>query len=86
MKMETRSNLLTSLATKLTTFPGAVSPKAVLFRRNAYHKETEKINHSATECSLLQSKACIKIRKANIVFEIFELALPFYKQRNKQRP
>lgn len=36
MKIETRSNLFTSLATRLTTFPGAVSPNAVLLRRNAY--------------------------------------------------
>lgn len=35
--METRSNLFTSLATKLTTFPGAVSPSAVLLSRNAYY-------------------------------------------------
>lgn len=36
---DTRSNLLTSFATKLTTFPGAVSPKAVLLKRKALNNE-----------------------------------------------
>lgn len=40
--METRSNLFTSLATKLTTFPGAVSPSAVLLSRNAYYIKRKK--------------------------------------------
>ena len=36
IKTGTRSNLFTSLATKLTILPGAVSPRAVLLNFNAW--------------------------------------------------
>lgn len=60
IKMETRSNLFTSLATKLTTFPGAVSPSAVLLSRNAYY--VKKKNYMFILCMEILLKFWIKMQ------------------------